>query len=296
MAAELEARQEAIREKEKLIREEEEKRKIKQAEEKALKKQKERQDFEERISSIVGSKINDACELFLGRADISKNTDQMRCTCGNDDLEKQKLEKQIDMLRLEYEYIRKQMEKLTRSVGQVGHKRAASNVCITSPPEAPARAKARTMGAAATPSTQDFNKLLKALSNMKEEKRIAELEVQALRERFERAVGKLVRQGRTPRSNLAKRMIEATDDDDIDQEQGCHNEEGLDDLTIRPSPPKRTSERLAKKEAVAEREEFVKETKKYLKRLRKHGLQILCGKEGIAFVTCEQAINEIAEL
>ncbi|GBG86143.1 hypothetical protein CBR_g41047 [Chara braunii] len=129
---------------------------------------------------------------------------------------------------------------------------------------------------------------------MKEDKRIAELEVQALRERFEKAVNKLIRQGRTPRTNLAKRMNEVTDEDE--QAPPRQAEEGLDDITLRPSPPKRTSGRLATKAAVAERAEFVKETKKYLKRLKKHGLQILCGKEGITFVTCEQAINEIAEL
>ncbi|GBG72057.1 hypothetical protein CBR_g10992 [Chara braunii] len=295
MVGELVAKQEAIKAKERLIKEEEEKKKTKEAEEKALRKQKERQVFEERLSSIVGSKINDACELFLGRADNLKSVDRDRRTRVNDDLEKTRLEKQVDMLRKEYECIRKQMEELTRSVGQAGLKRAGSNVCIASPLEAPARGRARTMGTS-NPSTQDFHKLLKAVNDTKEEKRLAEMEVQALRDRFERAVSKLVRQGRTPWSNLAKRMNEATDDDDDEHDQAAHQEEGLDDLTIRPSPPKHTSVRLARKMAVAEREDFVKETKKYIKRLRKHGLQIICGKEGISFVTCEQAINDIVEL
>ncbi|GBG82910.1 hypothetical protein CBR_g36437 [Chara braunii] len=187
------------------------------------------------------------------------------------------------------------MEELGRSVkqGVLGSKRAAAGVCISSPPEAPARGKSIVIGVG-TPTSYDFEKLLKAYNSMKEEKRISDMEVQALKERFEKAVAKLVKQGRTPRSNLTKRIYEATDDEDLDNHG--RREERRDDLTIRPSPPKRTFGRLAKKAAATKRAEFLKETKKYLKRLKKHDLQLLCGKEGITFITCEQVINEIAEL
>ncbi|GBG71057.1 hypothetical protein CBR_g8356 [Chara braunii] len=174
-----------------------------------------------------------------------------------------------------------------------GSKKIRGRSLRQQPPEAPGRGKAKVIGVG-TPTSQDFEKLLKAYNIVKEGKRIADLEVLALRDRFEKAVAKLVRQGRTPRVNLTRRMYEATDDEE--QEIHPRREEGLDDLTIRPSPPKRTSERLATKAAAAERAEFLKETKKYLKRLRKHGLQVLCSKEGITFVTCEQAFNDVAEL
>ncbi|GBG66450.1 hypothetical protein CBR_g61493 [Chara braunii] len=304
MAMELEAQQEAIREKERQLKEEQ-KRKIKEAEEKALKKAKERQEFEERISNIVGSKINDACELFLGRADQTKpplvGTDNRRRVVLENagprqfDAKKERMDKQIEVLRQEYEYIKKKMDEMARSFKHnvTGSKRPATGVCISSPPEAPARGKAKVAGVG-TPAPLEFEKLLKAYNAVKEGKRIAELEVQALRGRFDKAVAKLVKQGRTPRSNLNRRMHEATDDEE--QENSARREEGLDDLTIRPSPPKRTSGRLATKAAATERAEFLKETTKYLRRLRKHGLQVLCGKEGITFATCEQAINDIAEL
>ncbi|GBG69115.1 hypothetical protein CBR_g3813 [Chara braunii] len=276
MAMELEARQEALREKERQLKDEEEKRKIKEAEDKAIKKAKARQEFEERISNIIRSKINDACELFLGRADQAKAAmagadGRRRMDLENPgirqiDIEKERMDRQIELLRQEYECINKKMDEI---------------------------GKAKVIGVG-TPTSQDFEKLLKAYNTVKEGKRIADLEVLALRDRFEKAVAKLVRQGRTPRANLTRRMYEATDDEE--QEILPRREEGLDDLTIRPSPPKSTSERLATKAAIVERAEFLKETKKYLKRLRKHGLQVLCGKEGITFVTCEQAINNIAEL
>ncbi|GBG64991.1 hypothetical protein CBR_g48740 [Chara braunii] len=301
MASELEASQEAIREKEKLLKEEEERRRAEEVEEKALRKLKERQDFEERISSIVGTKINDACELFLGKADQARSMPALadnRCREGNIgvrhilDLEKERLEKHIEQLRREHETIKKNMEELTRSGKQTGNalKRSAAGVCITSPPEALVRGKARVVGVA-TLTSDDFQKLLRAYNSVKEGKRIADMEVQALKERFEKAVSRLVRQGRTPRSNLSKRMNEATDDEDQDLHE--RHEDDLDDLTLRPSPPKRT---YVSKAAAIERADFLKETKKHLKRLKKHGLQILCGKEGITFVPCEQAINEIAEL
>ncbi|GBG85587.1 hypothetical protein CBR_g40316 [Chara braunii] len=295
MAFELEARQETIREKERLLKEIEEKQKVKEAEEKALSKMKERQEFEERIGTIVGSKINDASELFLGRADQAKATTASgevgrrigpeKTAIKHLDAEKELMEKQIGLLRQEHEFIKKRMEELARTMKQTstGTKRPATGVCITSPPEAPARGKSKVMGVG-TPTSQDFEKLLKAYNTVKEGKRIADMEVHTLRERFEKAVSKLVRQGRTPRANLTRRMYEATDDDE--QEIPAGREEGLDDLTLRPSPPKRTSGRLAMKAAVAEKAEFVKETKKYLKRLKKHGLQMLCAKEGVTFITC----------
>ncbi|GBG69970.1 hypothetical protein CBR_g4798 [Chara braunii] len=242
MASELEARQEVIQEKEKQVKEEEERRKAREAEEKASRKLKERQEFDDRISTMVGMKINNACDLFLGRSEGARiggigegaRTFSNRAVRPSLDVDKERLEKQIELLRREYELIKKQMEELTRSSRN------------------------------------------------------------AIKERFEKAVARLVRQGRTPRSNLSKRLNKATDDDDL--ENLGQPEEGLDDLTVRPSPPKRTSGRLAVKAALAERAEFVKEMRKYLKRLKKNGLQMLCNKEGITFVTCEQAINEISEL
>ncbi|GBG63041.1 hypothetical protein CBR_g34740 [Chara braunii] len=272
MASELEARQEAIHEKERLLKEEEEKRKVKEAEEKALRKRKERQDFEERIGTIVGSKINNACELFLGKSDVQRHVaapDSSRTT--HIEVERDRLERQVDTLRCEYESIKKNMEEFTRTMKLSGNalKRSGAGVCITSPSEAPARGKARVVGVG-TPTSDDFQKLLKAFNAVKEGKRIADMEVQALKERFERAISKLVRQGRTPRSNLARRMNEALDDDDQDAQET--HEDGLDDLTLPPSPPKRASERLAFKTATTERAEFLKETKKYLKRLKKHDL------------------------
>ncbi|GBG81230.1 hypothetical protein CBR_g31902 [Chara braunii] len=301
MASELEARQEVIQEKEKQVKEEEERQKAREAEEKASRKLKERQDFEDRISTMVGMKINNACDLFLGRSEGARTggigegarTFSNRAIRPSLDVDKDRLEKQIELLRREYELIKKQMEELFRSSRNVGMKRSGTGVCITSPPEAPPRGRPRAVGIS-TPTQNDFDKLLKAYNTMKEGKRIADLEVQAIKERFEKAVARLVRQGRTPRSNLSKRLNEATDDNDL--ENMGQPEEGLDDLTIRPSPPKRTSGRLAVKAALAERAEFVKETRKYLKRLKKNGLQILCNKEGITFVTCEQAINEISKL
>ncbi|GBG91233.1 hypothetical protein CBR_g52115 [Chara braunii] len=264
-----------------MLKEEEDRKKAKEAEDKALRKLKERQDFEERIGAIVGTKINDACEIFLGKTDKDRisPTDPARARGvqlrgrATVDVEKEQLEKQIEVVRREHECIKKHMEELTRTLKQTsaGTKRAGSGVCITSPPEAPARGKARVLGTGTTTSSE-FQKLLRAYNLMKEEKRMADIEVQALRDRFEKAMAKL-----------------------RGDDQG-QTEEGLDDLTLRPSPPKRTSDRLASKAAITERNEFIKETKKYLKRLKKHGLQILCGKEGISFVTCEQAINELAEL
>ncbi|GBG69184.1 hypothetical protein CBR_g3883 [Chara braunii] len=296
MASELEARQEAIREKERLLKEEEEKRKAKEAKEKALRKRKERQDFEERIGSIVGSKINDACELFLGKSYAQRHVSAPDASRRSHiEVERERLERQVDTLRREYETIKKNMDELSRTVKMSGNtlKRSGTGVCITSPPEAPSSGKAKVVGVG-TPTSDDFQKLLKAFHTVKEGKRITDMDVQALRERFERVVSKLGRQGRTPRSNLSRRMNEALDDDDQDAQE--MHEDGVDDLTLRPPPPKRVSERLASKNAATERAEFLKETKKYLKRLKKHGLQILCGKEGITFVTCEQAINEIDEL
>ncbi|GBG75010.1 hypothetical protein CBR_g19524 [Chara braunii] len=242
MASELEARQEAIREKERKMNEEEEKRKVKEAEDKALRKRKERQDFEERIGKIVGSKINDACELFLGKSHAQRHVAAPESSQRTHiEVERDRLERQIDTLRREYESIKKDMEKLTRTVKLSGNalKRSGAGVCITSPLEAPARGKARVVGVG-TPTFDDFQKLLKVFNTVKESKRIADMEVQALKERFERAISKLVRQGRTPRSNLTRRMNEALDDDDrVAQEI---HEDGLDDLTLRPSPPKRVSE------------------------------------------------------
>ncbi|GBG66496.1 hypothetical protein CBR_g63079 [Chara braunii] len=295
MASELEARQEAIREKERQLKKEEEKRKAKEAEEKALRKLKERQDFEERIGSIVGTKINDACELFLGKSDAMRASNVPEVLRTHDDIDRERLERQIEILRREYEAVKKNMEELTRSIRLSGNamKRTGVGVCVTSPPEAPARGRAKIIGVD-TPTSDDFQKLIKAYNSVKEGKRLADMEVQALKDKFERVVSRLVRQGRTPRSNLAKRMNEATDDEELDVHG--HQEEGLDDLSLRPSPPRRTSGRLASKAAATEKADFIKETKKYLKRLKKQGLQTLCSKEGVTFVTCEQAVNELAEL
>ncbi|GBG58641.1 hypothetical protein CBR_g40 [Chara braunii] len=203
--------------------------------------------------------------------------------------------KQIEGLRLEYGHIKKKMDEMYRSLKQniTSIKRPAMGVCISSPPEAPVRGKSKVIGVG-TPTSQDFEKLLKAYNSVKEGECIADLEVQALRERFEKAVARLIRQGRTLRSNLTKHMDEATNDKD--QDNLPKRQDGLDDLTIRPSTPKRTSGRLATKAATLERAEFLEETKKYLKRLKKHGLQTLRDKEGLTFITCEQAINDIAEL
>ncbi|GBG67966.1 hypothetical protein CBR_g1085 [Chara braunii] len=201
MASELEARQEAIHERERLLREDEERRKIEEAEEKALRKLKELQDFEDRISMIVGTKINEACDLFLGKADMGKATgavdnsripnDRFRIR-PNIDLEKERVEKQVELLRQEHEFIKKQMEELTRSIRQAGVKRTSARVCITRPLDAPARGKARVMGVG-TPPSHDFEKLLKAYNFVKEVKRIADLEVQAIKDKFDRVVAKLVR-------------------------------------------------------------------------------------------------------
>ncbi|GBG85145.1 hypothetical protein CBR_g39711 [Chara braunii] len=194
MASELEARQEAIREKEKLLKEEEEKCKAKEAEEKALRKRKERQDFEERIGSIVGSKINHACELFWGRSDTQRHVSAPDASRRSHiEVERERLEKQVDTLRREYETIKKNMDELSRTVKLSGNtlKRSGAGVCIASPPEAPARGKAKVVGVE-TPTSDDFQELLKAFHTVKEGKRIADMEVQALRERFERAVSKLV--------------------------------------------------------------------------------------------------------
>ncbi|GBG72147.1 hypothetical protein CBR_g11080 [Chara braunii] len=242
MASELEAKQEVIHEKERLLKEEDEKCKVKEAEEKALRKRKERQNFEERIGTLVGSKINDAGELFLGKSDAQRHVatpDSSRRTHIKAELDR--LERQVNTLRREYESIKKNMEELTRTVKLSGNalKRSGVGVCITNPPEAPARGKARVVGVG-TPTSDDFQKLLKAFNVVKEGKRIVDMEVQTLKERFERAISKLVRQGRTPRSNLARRMNEALDDDDQDAQEA--HEDGLDDLTLRPSPPKRASE------------------------------------------------------
>ncbi|GBG75688.1 hypothetical protein CBR_g20313 [Chara braunii] len=299
MASELEARQEAIREKEKLLKEEEERTKVKEAEEKALRKLKERQDFQERISNTVGSKINDACELFLGKSDTALaagerrgSREQARTRTDND--AEERLQKQIEQLRMDNEAIRKHMEELARAIklSTAGAKRPSGGVCIASPPEAPPRGRPRVMGVG-TPTSQDFQKLLKAYNQVKEGKRTADLEVQALKERFERAIDKLVRQEQTPHSNFSRRMNDATDDDELEQQD--RQDEALDNLILRPSPPKRTSGRLAMKAAMAERADFLKETRKHLKRLKKQGLQLLCNREGITFVTCDQAINDIAE-
>ncbi|GBG85803.1 hypothetical protein CBR_g40612 [Chara braunii] len=300
MASELEARQEAIREKERHLKEEEEKKRAKEAEEKALKKMNDRQDFEDRISNIVGNKINDACELFLGKVDSARIIGERRGPVEQprlrveSDAERDRLQKQIEQLRVENEWIRKQMEELSRTTknSRAGAKRPGGGVCIASPPKAPAHGRPRVMGVG-TPTSQDFQKLLKAYNQVKDGKRAAALEVQMLKERFERAIDKLVRQGRTPRSNLTKRMNDATDEDD--PEQHCRQDDALDDLILRPSPPKRTSGRLATKAAAAERADFLKETKKHLKRLKKQGLQLLYNREGITFCTYEQAINDIAE-
>ncbi|GBG71994.1 hypothetical protein CBR_g10933 [Chara braunii] len=300
MASELEARQEAIREKERLLKEEEEKKKVREAEEKALRKLKERQDFEERISNIVGSKINDACDLFLGKTHPARSSAERRepreqpRTRLEDDTEKERLQKQIEQLRMDNECIRKSMEELSRVIkaSTAGAKRPSGGVCVASPPKAAPRGRPRVIGVG-TPTSHDFRNLLKAYNQVKEGKRAADLEVHALKERFERAIDKLVRQGRTPHANLTRRMNEATDEDDPEHQD--KQEEALDDLILRPSPPKRTSGRLATNAAAAERVDFVKETKKHLKRLKKQGLQIRCNREGITFVTCEQAMNDIAE-
>ncbi|GBG69127.1 hypothetical protein CBR_g3825 [Chara braunii] len=119
------------------------------------------------------------------------------------------------------------------------------------------------------------------------------MEVQMSKDRFERAIGKLVRQGRTPRSNLSKRINDASDGDK--PENLGEQDDALDDIIVRPSPPKRTSGRLASKATTTERADFIKETKKHLKRLKKNGLQILCGRKGISFTTCKQAINDFAK-
>ncbi|GBG61618.1 hypothetical protein CBR_g22415 [Chara braunii] len=300
MASELEVRQEAIRERERLLKEEAEKKKIKDAEDKALRKLKERQDFEERIGTIVGTKINDACELFLGKVDLNRMAGERKTSAEHarpridEEAEKECLRKQIEQLRIENEWIKKNMKELSRTIKQsvADTKRTGAGVCITSPPEAPARGRPRLMGVG-TPTSQDFQKLLRACNSIKEGKRAVDMEVQMLKERFERAIGKLVRQGRTPRSNLSKRINEVSDDDE--PENLGKQDDALDDITLRPSPPKRTSRRLATKVAATERADFIKETKRHLKRLKKNGLQILCGREGISFTTCEQAINYIAE-
>ncbi|GBG69274.1 hypothetical protein CBR_g3973 [Chara braunii] len=223
MSSKMQERERVKKEQERKARDEEEGRRVRELEEKKLAEQKERDDFKASIGAMVQNEMQQACEQVLGRKvtvgenplvaamqEVCRRTVEESRTAksvGNS-WEKldviEKLKQDIDELRRQTQrnvqpdqgittlktdnqlliqdliHLKEEVEHLKR-----GEKRASDAVTEKSPPEEPARAKSKNLS---EPTPAEYVKLAEAYRRIRDDKDVAEREIQALKERTGRIV------------------------------------------------------------------------------------------------------------